>query len=67
MSGFDPCVKNGRTLFQGGPPFALSPTVVEALLAPAGFESVSLTEVPEEQWARGRPEFLYRWRRTAAA
>lgn len=53
--------------FQGGPPFALSPAIVEALLAPAGFESVSLTEVPEEQWARGRPEFLYRWRRTAAA
>lgn len=52
--------------FQGGPPFALSPSIVEQLLEPAGFESVSLTEVPEEQWARGRPEFLYRWRRKAA-
>jgi hypothetical protein len=52
--------------FQGGPPFALSPTIVESLLEPAGFERVSLTEVPHEQWARERPEFLYRWRRKAA-
>ena len=49
--------------FEGGPPFALSPDVVKDLLEPAGFENVSLTEVPEEQWARGRQEYLYRWRR----
>mmetsp|Transcript_27140 Transcript_27140/g.66581 ORF Transcript_27140/g.66581 Transcript_27140/m.66581 type:complete len:190 (-) Transcript_27140:334-903(-) len=49
--------------FTGGPPFALSPAIVEGLLAPVGFEPVSLTEVPPEQWARGRKEYLYRWRR----
>ena len=49
--------------FEGGPPFALSTSVVEDLLEPVGFERVSLTEVPPDQWARGRQEFLYRWRR----
>ena len=49
--------------FEGGPPFALSPDIVKSLLEPVGFEVVSLTETPETQWARGRPEFLYRFRR----
>ena len=49
----------------GGPPFKLSPQIVEELLEPNGFESVSLTDVPQEQWARGRQEYLYRWRRKA--
>ena len=39
--------------FEGGPPFALRPSIVEALLSANGFEAMSLTEVPEAQWARG--------------
>ena len=50
--------------FEGGPPFALSPKIVADLLEPVGFEAVSLTETPETQWARGRQEYLYRFRRT---
>ena len=50
--------------FEGGPPFALSPKIVADLLIPVGFEAVSLTDVPETQWARGRQEYLYRFRRT---
>ena len=50
--------------FEGGPPFALSPKIVADLLIPVGFEAVSLTETPETQWARGRQEYLYRFRRT---
>lgn len=50
--------------FEGGPPFALSPKIVADLLVPVGFEAVSLTDVPETQWARGRQEYLYRFRRT---
>lgn len=53
--------------FEGGPPFALSTSIVESLLEPVGFEKVSLTEVPEAQWARGKPEFLYRWKRSGGA
>lgn len=49
--------------FRGGPPFALSPEIVKDLLEPVGFQVVSLTETPATQWARGRPEFLYRFRR----
>ena len=54
--------------YEGGPPFALSTKIVEDLLTPAGFEVVSLTEVPEEKLARTYPrglrgEYLYRWRR----
>jgi hypothetical protein len=49
--------------FEGGPPFALTVETVEKLLAPAGFEPVSLTETPQEQWARGKPEYLYRWKK----
>jgi len=49
--------------FEGGPPFALRPSIVEALLSANGFEAMSLTEVPEAQWARGRQEYLYRWRK----
>ena len=50
--------------FEGGPPFALSPKIVADLLEPVGFEAMSLTETPETQWARGREEYLYRFRRT---
>ena len=54
--------------YEGGPPFALSTTIVEDLLIPAGFERVSLTKVPEEKLARTAPrgergEYLYRWKR----
>lgn len=50
--------------FEGGPPYALSPEIVKNLLAPTGkFEQVSLARVPEELYARGRPEYLYVWRR----
>lgn len=52
--------------FEGGPPFALSPGIVKDLLVGTGkFEAVSLLAVPESQWARGGPEFLYRWKRIA--
>lgn len=49
--------------FEGGPPFALTPETVERLLVPRGFRVVSLEETPEHLWARGRPEFLYRFER----
>ena len=66
------CVKPGGTLislvfpcgdFEGGPPYALKPEIVRELLEPVGFEAVSLTEVPEELYARGRLEYLYVWRK----
>ena len=49
--------------FQTGPPFAVSPEIVKNLLEPVGFEVVSLTETPEAQWARGKQEYLYRFRK----
>ena len=66
------CVKPGGTLvslvfpcgdFEGGPPYALKPEIVRELLEPVGFEAVSLAEVPEELYARGRLEYLYVWRK----
>ena len=41
--------------YEGGPPFALSTTIVKDLLIPAGFERVSLTKMPEEKLARTAP------------
>ena len=69
------CVKPGGTItslvfpcgdFEGGPPYALSPTLVKDLLVSHGFQEVSLEEVPEDNWARGRMEYFYTFRRAAA-
>ena len=48
----------------GGPPFALSPQIVADLLEPAGFELIQLSATPEDNWARGRMEYLSHWRRS---
>ena len=62
------CVKPGGILvsvvfpcgdFEGGPPYALTPEIVRDLLAPVGFEEVSLEETPAELYARGRLEYLH--------
>mmetsp|Transcript_20525 Transcript_20525/g.68912 ORF Transcript_20525/g.68912 Transcript_20525/m.68912 type:complete len:214 (+) Transcript_20525:65-706(+) len=45
-----------------GPPYALSPRLVAGLLAPHGFEKVSLDIVPPAQRARGK-EYIARWRK----
>ena len=44
--------------FEGGPPFALSPELVKSLLE-SDFDVEELIQVPEADWARGRPEYLY--------
>ena len=44
--------------FKGGPPFALSPELVKSLLQ-NDFDVEELIQVPEDMWARGRPEYLY--------
>ena len=44
--------------FKGGPPFALSPELVKSLLE-NDFDVEELIQVPEDMWARGRPEYLY--------
>ena len=44
--------------FKGGPPFALSPELVKSLLQ-NDFDIEELIQVPEDMWARGRPEYLY--------
>lgn len=52
--------------FQGGPPHCMSVDLVRKLLLPAGFEELSVTEVPAADLARGMgraKEFLGRWRR----
>lgn len=41
----------------------MKPEIVRELLEPVGFEAVSLNEVPEELYARGRLEYLYVWRK----
>jgi SAM-dependent methyltransferase len=68
------CVKPGGILvsvvfpcgdFEGGPPYALTPEIVRDLLAPVGFEEVSLEETPAELYARGRLEYLHVFKRSA--
>lgn len=44
--------------FKGGPPFALSAELVKSLLK-NDFDVEELIQVPEDMWARGRPEYLY--------
>ena len=44
--------------FKGGPPFALSPELVKSLLQ-NDFDVEESIQVPEDMWARGRPEYLY--------
>ena len=44
--------------FKGGPPFVLSPELVKSLLQ-NDFDVEELIQVPEDMWARGRPEYLY--------
>jgi len=39
---------------------------VKDLLVTHGFEEVSLEEVEEKDWARGRMEYFYTFRRSAA-
>jgi methyl halide transferase len=69
------CIKPNGTItslvfpcgdFEGGPPYALSPALVKDLLVTHGFEEVSLEEVEEKDWARGRMEYFYTFRRSAA-
>lgn len=48
--------------FEGGPPFALSPELVKSLLQ-NDFDVEESIEVPEDDWARGKPEYLYVFRR----
>ena len=48
-----------------GPPFAISPRLVERLLAPRGFERVLVEAVPEARRARAGREFITRWRKPA--
>jgi len=49
----------------GGPPFAMSPRLVERLLAPTGFSCASLELVPAARRARGATaaEFIARWKK----
>ena len=48
--------------FEGGPPFALSPELVTSLLQ-NDFDVEESIEVPEDDWARGKPEYLCVFRR----
>ena len=52
-------------VFDGGPPFCMSPQLVRELLEPRGFRALALDEVPAELLARGAfaREYLGRWRR----
>lgn len=45
-----------------GPPYALSPRLVEGLLTAVGFAKISVVPVPPARQARG-VEFIGRWRR----
>jgi SAM-dependent methyltransferase len=57
--------------YEGGPPFCMSPQLVTDLLKPAGFEPLSMSEVPEADLARsnrglaGSKEYIARWRHGA--
>lgn len=56
------------TPYEGGPPYSMSPQLVTSLLEPAGFEAISMEEVPASELARaknlgGAKEFIARWRK----
>ena len=48
-----------------GPPFTINAELVRSLLAPHGFESIEVTEVPADQLARGQrgSEVIAIWKR----
>eukprot|EP00622_Pseudochattonella_farcimen_P002633 FR737606.1.p2 GENE.FR737606.1~~FR737606.1.p2 ORF type:complete len:100 (+),score=9.82 FR737606.1:204-503(+) len=63
--GADPAAHPNEAI-GGGPPYAMSPKLVEELLVPRGFTKLTLDEVPSERQARpnmGCSEYIARWQR----